>query len=244
MRFEKYGDDNKQTMMLIHGMATTGHKCFDNIIPLLDKYCIILCEVDGHYTNSVYSSLDNCCEEIEKFVVENFDGELYAILGFSMGGSIGIRLMDRGNIIIENVILDAAFCVKMGILTPVFREIFCFGVERIKKGKMIPKLLYEQIMGKGNNSLVEMLYKDITQDTIRHVCNDVYRIDITDKIKQFNGNILFLHGSNEPFPKKSLNRLLRYIPRIESKVIDKMGHGQFLHDYPNEYVEVVLKYLS
>ena len=146
MRFEKCGNENGQTIILIHGMATTGHACFDRIIPLLNTYCIILCEVDGHYSNSSYVSLDKCCEEIEKYITDNYDGGIYALLGFSMGGSIGIRLVDRGNITIQRVILDAAFCVKMGMLTPVFREMFCYGVGRIKSGKQIPKVIYEKIM--------------------------------------------------------------------------------------------------
>ncbi len=244
MRFEKCGNENGQIVILIHGMATTGHACFDRIIPLLNKYCIILCEVDGHYSNSSYVSLNKCCEEIERYITDNFEGSIFALLGFSMGGSIGIRLMDRGNISIQKVILDAAFCVKMGILAPVFREIFCYGVSRIKKGKSIPKPLYESVMGKGNNSLIEMMYMDISKETIRRVCNDVYRIDITDNIKQFEGKVMFMHGSNEPFPRKSLERLKRYLPDIESRVIDKMGHGQFLHDKPEEYDGIIQKYLE
>ncbi len=244
MRFEKCGNENGQTIMLIHGMATTGHACFDRIIPLLNTYCIILCEVDGHYSNSSYVSLDKCCEEIEKYITDNYDGSIYALLGFSMGGSIGIRLMDRVNVTIQRVILDAAFCVKMGMFTPVFREMFCYGVGRIKSGKQIPKVIYENIMGKGNNSLIEMMYMDISKETIRGVCNDVYQIDITDRIKQFKGKVLFMHGSNEPFPRKSLARLKEYFPNIESKVIDKMGHGQFLHDKSEEYAGIILKYLE
>lgn len=244
MRFEKYGNENSKTIMLIHGMATTGHDCFDRIIPLLNNYSIILCEVDGHYSNSTFISINKCCEEIEKYITDHYNGTIFALLGFSMGGSIGIRLMDRGNISIDKVILDAAFCVKMGILTPVFREIFCYGIGRIKSGKAIPKVLYEKMMGKGNNSLVEMMYKDISKETIRGVCNDVYRLDITDNIKQFKGKVMFMHGSNEPFPKKSLARLKKYLPDIESQVIDKMGHGQFLHTNSKEYVRTIQQYLK
>lgn len=244
MRFEKYGNENGQTLMLIHGMATTGHDCFDKIIPMLDKYCIILCEVDGHYVNSTFVSLDKCCEEIEKYVTDEYNGNLFGLLGFSMGGSISVRLMDRGNIAIERVMLDAAFCVKMGVLTPVFREMFCYGVGRIQNGKSIPKFLYEKIMGKGNYSLVEMMYTNISKDTIRSVCNEVYRIDITDNIKKFAGKVFFMHGSNEPFPKKSLARLRTYLPDIKSHVIDQMGHGQFLHDNPYEYADTILEYMG
>ncbi len=32
MRFEKCGNENGQIIMLIHGMATTGHACFDRRI--------------------------------------------------------------------------------------------------------------------------------------------------------------------------------------------------------------------
>lgn len=112
MRFSVYGKKDGLPVMLIHGMAETAHSCFDSIIPKLSEYCIILAEVDGHYPQSVYASADKCCEEIEKYVCESFGGRMHGLVGFSMGGSISVKLMGRGNIAIENVILDAAFCVK------------------------------------------------------------------------------------------------------------------------------------
>lgn len=71
-----------------------------------------------------------------------------------------------------------------------------------------------------------------------------YRLDITDNIKQFKGDVIFMHGSNEPFPKKSLARLKTYLPNIESQVIDKMGHGQFLYENPEKYAETIQQYIK
>lgn len=244
MKFEKLGNMDGKPLMLVHGMATNGHKNYDSIIPLLDRYCIVLCDVDGHYENSTFKSLDECCEQIEEYVCQNFGGKLFAYLGFSMGGSIGVRLMNRANVTVENVILDAAFCVKMGMLTPVFREMFAWSVQRIANGKYIPKSLIESIMGKGNTSITDMFYDGMRADTARAVCNDVYRFEITDKLKEFDGKVTFWYGSNEPFPKKTLARLKKYLPNIESKVFKGMGHGQFINEYSEEYALCTIEYLG
>ena len=48
MVFSTYGDESLPSLLLIHGMANTAQLCYGRIVPYLDKYCVILCEVDGH----------------------------------------------------------------------------------------------------------------------------------------------------------------------------------------------------
>ena len=59
------------------------------------------------------------------------------------GTRIVVELMSRNNVKFENVILDAAFCQKMGILTLVYTSIFSWAVNRICNEKHIPIFMIE-----------------------------------------------------------------------------------------------------
>lgn len=128
----------------------TAQLCYGRILPYLDGYHVILCEVDGHTDKEkgLFISVEDCCEKIEKYAALNLAGKVYGLSGFSMGATIAVELMARNNIAIEKVVLDAAFCVKMGILTPIYTSVFCWAIHRIKSGKTIPAAMVESVMGK------------------------------------------------------------------------------------------------
>lgn len=237
MVFSIYGDETLPPLMLIHGMANTAQSCYGRIVPYLNEYCVILCEVDGHTDKEtgLFISIEDCCEKIEKYAARKFEGKVYGLSGFSMGATIAVELMARNNIRIEKVILDAAFCVKMGVLTPIYTGIFCWALGRIKSGKSIPAVMIESVMGKGNSGIVDTFYKNVEIQSIRNACRDIYSYEISGKIADFGGEAVFWYGSNEHYPAITAGLLKRYLPEMEVNVFEGMGHGQLLNEHPREY---------
>ncbi|MDE6845627.1 MAG: alpha/beta hydrolase [Lachnospiraceae bacterium] len=246
MIFNAYGDETLPSLILIHGMANTAQLCYGRILPHLGEYHVILCEVDGHTDKETgfFISIEDCCEKIEKYTARNLEGKVYGLSGFSMGATIAVELMARNNIEIEKVILDAAFCVKMGMLTPIYTNIFCWAISRIKSGKTIPDVMIEGVMGKGNCGIVKTFYQNIEIQSIKNACRDVYKYEISDKISSFSGEVTFWHGSNESYPAKTVKLLKRYLHQMQVEVFEGMGHGQFLNEYPEEYADKMKKFLN
>ncbi len=118
MRFLTHGDNEKRSLLLIHGMANTSD-LFDPLLPYLKDYYVIVCELDGHSRSEAgdFISVSDATQKIEKYVKDNLDGRLYGLLGFSLGGTIATELISRGNIEVDRTVLDAAFVIKMGIMT-------------------------------------------------------------------------------------------------------------------------------
>ena len=97
---------------------------------------IILCELNGHYDGSpAFSGIDGACGEIEDYVKKNCRGELHGLVGLSLGGTIVISILSRGKIRIRKAMLDAAFCVDMGVLRNCYAFFFPKGVIRVRDGK-------------------------------------------------------------------------------------------------------------
>ena len=237
MIFNTYGDEMLPSLILIHGMANTAQSCYGRIVPYLDSYHVILCEVDGHTDKEegLFVSIEDCCEKIEKYVVRNLKGKVYGLSGFSMGATIAVELMARNNISIEKVILDAAFCVKMGVLTPIYTGIFCWALRKIQSGKAIPAIMIESVMGKGNCGIVDTFYKNVKMQSIKNACRDIYRYEISGEIANFSGAVTFWYGSNEHYPKKMAILLKKHLSQMQVEVFEGMGHGQLLNEHPEEY---------
>ena len=246
MIFTTYGDKTLPSLMLIHGMANTAQSCYGKIVPYLDEYHVILCEVDGHTDKEkgLFISIEDSCEKIDRYVAENLDGTLFCLSGFSMGATLAVELMSRNKMKVSKVILDAAFCVKMGALAPIYTHAFCWAINRIKSGKTIPTMMIESVMGKGNSGIVDTFYKNIEIKSIKHICRDIYGYEISGEISEFGGEVVFWYGSNETYPEKTVRLLKRHLPQMQVEVFDGMGHGQFLNEQPEEYAAKIKEYLK
>jgi len=61
--------------------------------------------------------------------------------------------------------LDATIIIEMGLMALSFQRAFIIGTSRIKSGKSIPEFLLNKMMRKDNNSVIEMMYPNITEKT-------------------------------------------------------------------------------
>lgn len=245
MNFLCFGNKNNKPILFIHGMASTAMLCYEPILKRLSDYYVILAEVDGHSGQTdALVSLGKNCDEIENYIINHLSGKLYCLSGFSMGATMAVEIIGRGNVCVAKTHLDAAFLTPMGLLAKPYEYIFCEAIKRIRNGKTIPKFMMDAVMGKDNNSVMEMLYPNVTADTIKHACEFVYKYHIPEKIRDYKGTVLFWRGSNERYPRKSAALLKKYLPDLIDVEIENMGHGQYLHEHSDEYASKLIEYLQ
>lgn len=205
-----------------------------------NQWHIVLCELDGHYDGSpIFRSIDDECEQIEAYVSENRQGRIHGMVGLSLGGTIAVSLLSRDKIQIEKTILDAAFCVDMGLLKGCYGRVFPKGVARVRDGKYVPGFLIDLFMGKGNRSMTQMIYPGITVETCRNACRDVYSYQISDELRNTSSAVEFWRGSREPYPEKGAALLKKVLPSMTERMFPDMGHCQFLHEHPEEYAALL-----
>ncbi|MCR5481576.1 MAG: alpha/beta hydrolase [Clostridia bacterium] len=241
-----YGDRNMKKILLIHGMGTSAKVCYGPLIPYLSDYFVIMWEVDGHSDTEKgdFVSVSDACDRIEKYVFENFDGSLYAVSGFSLGGTLAVELLARGNIRIEKVFLDAPFIAGFGIFSDFVAKGFVKQIERLKSGKQPVGLLRDMAMGKDNNAPIEMFYDNVSNETIMNVCLSLFSYEVPEKLKERNIPVMMIYGSFETFPKKSAVILKGYIPQLRVVVIPGLGHGQFIYYHTQEYAKMLCDFLA
>lgn len=188
MNFLHFGNKDNKSILFIHGMVSTAMLCYEPILKQLSEYYVILAEVDGHIEQTdELVSLKKNCDEIENYIINHLSSNLYCLSGFSVGPTMAVEIIGRGKVNVIKTHLDAAFLTKIGFLTKPYEYIFCKSIRRIQNGKTIPKFMMDTIMGKDNNSVIEMLYPNITAGTIKSACEFVYRYNIPKKIRNYKG---------------------------------------------------------
>ena len=246
MNIITYGNKNNKSIFFIHGLASTADLCFKPLLPYLQDYYVIFCELDGHYGSNPkdLTSLEETIDSIESYILNELKGSVYGLCGFSMGGTIAVELIGRGNISASKVLLDAAITAELGLMATPLTCAFIIGTSRIKNKKSIPKFLLDKIMGKDNLSVIEMIYPKISKNTIKNACKYIYHYKVPENLSKFSNPVMFWRGSEEPIPAKSEKILREYLPQMKTEVFEGMGHGQFLHDHPQEYAEKLKIFLE
>ncbi len=236
MRFLTYGDRSKRSLLLIHGMANTSD-LFYPILPYLKDYYCIVCELDGHSKEErgEFVSISDSCGKIEEYVDKEFGGDIYGLLGFSLGGTIATELISRGKIRVGRTILDAAFVISFGLLGAFYRLLFQGGIWALKKNIPLPACLVESIMGKGNFGVVDTLFKGVSLSSIGKACRSCFTYEIDPAVSEYKNPIVFWYGENEPYPQISAKLLRKHLPRLRKRVYKGMGHGQMLREHPEAY---------
>ena len=246
MNFISYGNRNKKSILFIHGLASTADQCFKPLLPYLQDYFVIFCELGGHYgTNPKdLTSMEETIDFIGSYILNEMGGSVYGICGFSMGATIAVELIGRGNISTSRVLLDGAITAELGLMARPFTCAFIVGASRIKNKKPLPKFLLDKLMGKDNNSVIEMMYPQISKKTIKNACKFIYHYKPPKNLTKFSNPVMFWRGSEEPIPEKSEKILREYLPQMETEVFEGMGHGQFLHEHLQEYAEKLKLFLE
>ena len=147
MNFISYGNRNNKSILFIHGLASTADLCFKPLLPFLQDYFVIFCELDGHYGANPkdLTSMEETINSIETYILNQMGGSVYGLCGFSMGATIAVELIGRGNIFASKVLLDAAITAELGLMARPFTCAFIIGTSRIKNKKRLPKFLLERI---------------------------------------------------------------------------------------------------
>ena len=246
MNFISHGNKNNKSILFIHGLASTADLCFKALLPYLQNYFVIFCKLDGHYGSipKDLTSMEETIDSIESYILNEMGGRVYGLCGFSMGATIAVELIGRGNISALRVLLDGAITADLGLMARPLTYVFIIGTSRIKNKKPLPKLLLDKIMGKDNLSVIEMMYPQISKNTIKNACRYIYHYKVPKNLNKFLNPVMFWRGSEEPIPEKSEKILGEYLLQMKTEVFEGMGHGQFLHEHPQEYAEKLKIFLE
>lgn len=122
MNIYHFGNTDSPALLLLPGCFTHWKTNFGQIIPYLEKtYHTMAASYDGFDENSgtVFTTVDNQREKIEKYVQENMGGHIHRIYGSFEGGKLAGLIAQRGKITFDAIILGSP---RLTQSTPLFAK--------------------------------------------------------------------------------------------------------------------------
>lgn len=115
MEFHEYGRGDAPAVLILHGMMQHWKSMYDLLSPLADQYRLIFVAMDGFYEGSSdFTTFADQARHIEAYVQANCGGRLHGAYGASQGGLMLTELLTRGNIGIDNTIMDGCYVAHQG----------------------------------------------------------------------------------------------------------------------------------
>jgi len=241
MQFNEFGNPDLPKILLLHGTLMTWKLCFNQVIESLSKrFFLIVPAFNGHDPNndSIYSTIQQETDEIEKYLIMQHDSKLYGAYGISMGGTVLINLLSKDIIQIDKAILDAAFCAPMGMFASISSNIMASQLMRLTVGKGYSPFM-KLIAGANEDSAKlakSSLYTNIKKESIKNAALSSYRFTIPKNISQTKTTVVYWHGGQEPFAAKSAKNLKELLPNTNIRIFGNYGHGELITWHPQQFI--------
>ena len=239
MNFKEYGDNNKDTIMLLHGGGLSWWNYREEAEKLQESYHIVIPILDGHSdSDRSFTSIEDNAQEIIDYITNNYNGHIRLMGGLSLGGQILLEILSKNPNICEYAIVESALAIPMNftykMIEPTFNLSYCL----ISK-KWFSKLQFKSL--KLKNSLFDMYYEDtckITKDNLIAFMKSNSSYEVKDTLSHTRAKVLVLVGSKErPIMKKSATKIADLIPNSELDVLQGYYHGDISINHADDYVE-------
>lgn len=245
MKFHVIGDKNAPKVLLIHGTLTPWTIWQPQVEHFSKKYCVLVPELNAHELKkaSEFISIDKEAEEIERYLIDNNYGELFAVCGLSLGGAISHNLWQRGKLSVKNLVLDGAPLVSANIFLNKGMTSNYINIARKSKkrdAKVIENFKKYFLPEKYLNDYLALI-DNISESSIRNMIQSVSAKKTFIPNFDKNTNIVYMHGTavNEYLSKKSVKLIKKHYPN--ARVITFKGD---VHCYkaiykPDEWISTV-----
>jgi pimeloyl-ACP methyl ester carboxylesterase len=237
MIIKTFGNEHNRKILFIHGMMMEGlnYYHFERLLP---DYYLIIPTLDGHYVENKTSfiSLNDQVNKIICFLNENGIDDLFCIAGTSLGALIAFELFKRNTIKVKKFIFDGGpffnlNCFQQYIWEIIFR--FLVFILKITHGIF----LYPRSLLPIKSSVVN--YSEFaTKVDIKNIGHTIFNLEIPVPLNKENVELIFIYGEKED----ALKSMKRFSGLDGYRLIikDNMGHCQFVTNFPEEFVKLIV----
>lgn len=252
MKFYRFGSRKLPAIFLFPGTCCHWKANFSEVIPLLTEHFHVVCvSYDGfdETENTEFPDMLTETEKIENYILENFDGQICAAYGCSLGGSFVGLLIQRKIIHIDHGILGssdldqsgaAAAGLQAAIVAPIIGGMLHKGkIPGFMKKKLEKKTEDEQEYYKKMLKLFGMGTSHMAFVTKKSIHNQFYSDLVTPLENQISVPETTVHCFYAA--KMGEQYLERYKQHFKNPDIRKheLQHEELLMRYPKKWVQEV-----
>ena len=246
MRYVEYGNQNPETIILLHGGGLSWWNYRDVAQLLSDRFHVVLPILDGHAdSDAPFTSIDDNAARIIAYIDQHFGGNVLAIGGLSLGGQIAVEMLTQRPDICRFALLESTLVKPSKLTYALIGPTFGMSYGLIKQ-KWFAKMqaAYLGIPKKLFNDYFRDTCKISKEDMIAFLqSNSAYSIKPALRDAQAKVHIVF--GSKEQASIRTSGKLLnRMIPDSTSDVLPGYRHGDLSLNHPQAYAQKLLTMIS
>lgn len=246
MTIKKFGTENKETVILLHGGGLSWWNYLDEIELLKNQFQVIVPILDGHSkSDHDFTSIEDNAIRIINYIDDHFNGKVKMIGGLSLGGQILLEILARRSDICNYAIIESALAIPMPITHILIEPSMKLSYGLIQK-KWFSKLQFTSL--KIRDNLFDNYYNDTRKITRENYIaflkgNSAYRV--SHNLSACQAKVLIFVGSQErPIMKKSARIIGDLIPNSVLVTLEGYFHGDLSINHAEEYVKRMISLMK
>jgi len=241
MRYVEYGNQNPETVILLHGGGLSWWNYRDVAQLLSDRFHIVLPILDGHAdSDAPFTSIEDNAARIISHIDEHFGGKVLALGGLSLGGQIAVEMLTQRSDICRFALLESALVKPSKLTHTLIKPTFGMSYGLIKQ-KWFAKLQAAYL------GIPQTLFDDYYQDTCKISKEDMIAFlqsnsaySIKPALRDTQAKVHIVFGSKEQASICTSGKLLHdLIPNSTLKNLPGFRHGDLSLNYPEQYAQMI-----
>ena len=242
MRYVEYGNQNPETIILLHGGGLSWWNYRDVAQLLSERFHVVLPILDGHADcDAPFTSIENNAVRIIAHIDQHFGGKVLAIGGLSLGGQIAVEMLTQSPAICSFALIESALVKPMKLTHALIKPTFGMSYGLIKQ-------MWFAKMQAAYLGIPKKLFDDYYRDTCKISKEDMIAFlqsnsaySIKPALRDAQAKVHIVFGSKEQSSIRISGKLLnRMIPDSTLEILPGYNHGDLSLNHPQAYAQMLL----
>ena len=242
MRYVEYGNQNTETIILLHGGGLSWWNYRDVAQLLSDRFHVVLPILDGHAgSDAPFTSIEDNAARIIAHIDEHFGGKVLAVGGLSLGGQIAVEMLAQRPDICRFALLESALVKPSKLTYALIKPTFGMSYGLIKQ-KWFAKMQAAYL------GIPQKLFDDYYRDTCKISTEDMIAFlesnsaySIKPALRDAQAKVHIVFGSKEQSSIRTSGKLLNHtILGSTMEVLPGYRHGDLSLNHPQAYAQKLL----
>jgi len=246
MRYVEYGNQNPETIILLHGGGLSWWNYRDVAQLLSDRFHVVLPILDGHAdSDAPFTSIEDNAARIIAHIDEHFGGKVLAVGGLSLGGQIAVEMLTQRPDICRFALLESTLVKPSKLTRALIKPTFGMSYGLIKQ-KWFAKMQAAYL------GIPKKLFDDYYRDTCKITKEDMIAFlesnsaySIKPALRDTQAKVHIVFGSKEQSSIRTSGKLLNHtIPGSTMEILPGYNHGDLSLNHPQAYAQILLTLIS
>ena len=246
MQIREFGQEQKETVLLLHGGGLSWWNYRDEAALLSKRYRVILPILDGHAgSDRPFSTIEDNAAEILSFIDERLGGSVLLLGGLSLGGQIALEMLAQRKDVCAHALIESAAVIPSrltgALIGPAFGASYglvksrSFAKLQSRSLHIRPELFedyYRDTCRIEKTDMIAFLRASTVyapKDALRDACADVH---------------VFFGGKETGVIRRSAEALGATLPYCTVSRLSGLYHGEFSLNHADAYAEAISEIVS